>query len=311
MTDFQLQMAPIQGCTEAGYRNLFSQYFGGVDAYFTPFLRVEHGEVRRRNLRDIEPEANATPRLIPQLLASTKDEASHLLAEVLKRGYTEVDINLGCPFPMLAKHHKGSGLLPYPDEVAQLLQIVVEHPEVNFSVKMRLGYERPDECLALLPTLNALPLRQIAVHARVGVQQYKGVCNRPAFKTFAAECKHPLVYNGDLCTVADIDAVRAEFPTLAGVMLGRGLLARPWLAAEYRSGETFSPECGKEQLRRFHTELLSYYEQRLEGGEKQLLQKMKEQWTYLLPEADRKLHKQIHKAQTIAAYTQAVHRILH
>ncbi len=311
MTDFQLQMAPIQGCTEAGYRNLFAQYFGGVDAYFTPFLRVEHGEVRRRNLRDIEPETNATPCLIPQLLASTKAEASQLLTEILKRGYTKVDINLGCPFPMLAKHHKGSGLLPYPDEVAQLLQLVEEYPEVSFSVKMRLGYERPDECLALLPTLNALPLRQIAVHARVGAQQYKGICNRTAFKDFAEECKHPLIYNGDLCKVDDIDAVRAECPGLAGVMLGRGLLAHPWLAAEYRSGETYSLERGKELLRRFHTELLSYYEQRLEGGEKQLLQKMKEQWTYLLPEADRKLHKQIHKAQTIAAYTQAVHRILH
>lgn len=91
-----------------------------------------------------------------------------------EKGYKEVDINMGCPFPMLAKRHNGSGILPFPEEVEKLLEITQRYPEISFSVKMRLGWENAEECLKLAPILNVYPLKHITMHPRLGKQQYKG-----------------------------------------------------------------------------------------------------------------------------------------
>ena len=93
-------------------------------------------------------------------------------------------------------------------------------------------------------------------------------------------------------------------------MLGRGLLASPWMAAEYRAGKAWDEAERYARMRLFHAGLFDHYAQTLEGGEKQLLMKMKTFWEYLLPDADRKLHKKIHKAQKTADYTDAVFHLL-
>ena len=113
-------------------------------------------------------------KVIPQLIASSAEKAEVILSLFIEKGYREADINLGCPFPLLARRHNGSGILPYPEEVKALLSIVTRYPQISFSVKMRLGWEQPDECLALAPILNDLPLRQITMHPRLGKQGYKG-----------------------------------------------------------------------------------------------------------------------------------------
>lgn len=215
--------------------------FGGIDAYYTPFVRMEKGEFRNKDVREIASENNTVSRLIPQLIASTPAELERLAGLFIEKGYKEADINMGCPFPLMTGKHKGSGILPYPAEVEALLKELVHYPELGFSVKMRLGWECADEWRPLLPLLNAAPLRRIVLHPRIGKQQYKGEVDLAAFTAFYEECAHPLVYNGDLLTVEDIRKVDEEFPRLEGVMLGRGLLANPALAWEYANGTVFPP----------------------------------------------------------------------
>lgn len=301
-----IHFAPLQGFTDAPYRNAHETVFGGVETYYTPFVRLEKGEsFRNKELREIERENNTVHHLIPQLIAATPDEMRKIVTLFREKGHTEADINLGCPFPMLVRRHKGSGILPYPKEVEELLNTILEFPDMQFSVKMRLGLENPEECLALLPVLNNLPLRQIALHARVGKQQYKGDTNWNAFEAFYHNCKHPLLYNGDIATIEDIDRLMNRFPDLSGVMIGRGLLANPALASEYLKGEKLSREEMHEKVRTFHTLLLSYYEAHLQGND-QLVTKMKSIWEYLLPDMDRKLKKKIHKSTKIEVYRSAV-----
>ena len=143
-----------------------------------------------------------------------------------------------------------------------------------------------------------------------GRQQYKGVCDREAFLRFARECRHPVVYNGDVTVVEELDELRQGMPFLEGVMMGRGLLAAPWVATEYREGVAWSMERKMSSLRALHADLLDHYARTLEGGEKQLLTKMKAFWEYIYPEGDRKCRKKIHKAQKVADYTQAVFQLL-
>ena len=162
-----IHFAPLQGYTDVFYRNAHAACFGGIDTYYTPFVRLEKGGFRHRDVRGIEPGNNQVPHLIPQLIAPSFDKADKILSLFIEKGYKEVDINMGCPFPMLAKRHNGSGILPYPEEVQALLSLLItEYPQISFSIKMRLGWEDPKECLKLAPIINELPLRQVVMHPR-------------------------------------------------------------------------------------------------------------------------------------------------
>lgn len=297
--------APLQGLTEAPWRNAHQELFGGIDAYYTPFVRIERGEFRNKDVRDITPENNSVSRLVPQLIASAPAELARLVELFMEKGYREADINMGCPFPLIAGKHKGSGILPYPQEVKALLDELAHYPEMQFSVKMRLGWESADEWRALLPLLNAAPLQRITLHPRIGKQQYKGEVDRESFAAFYRECGHPLVYNGDVLAVEDIRQLEESFPHLEGVMLGRGLLANPALAMEYKEGVSPAQEVLYNKVGILHARLFEYYEAHLQG-EAQLLSKMKPYWEYLLPDMDRKIKKAIKKAMRVDKYLSAV-----
>lgn len=306
-----IHFAPLQGYTDAIYRSAHARIFGGIDSYYTPFVRLEHGDFRRKDVRELDADNNRGVNLTPQLIASTPEKILRILALFIEKGYKNVDINLGCPFPTLAKRHNGAGLLPYPDEVKALLMAAIEaHPEIQFSVKMRLGWEDANECMALLPLLNSLPLSHITMHPRLGKQQYKGEVDLEAFQRFYAECEKPLIYNGDLLTLDDIDTISNRFPRLSGLMIGRGLLANPALAIEYQQGAPLSPKEKIEKIRLLHADVFSQYGNLLEGGDLQLLTKMRTFWEYLLPDGDRKTKKVIHKTSKLSNYQAAVSNLL-
>ena len=263
-----IHFAPLQGYTDAVYRLAHARIFGGIDTYYSPFVRVEHGEIRRKDARDISSKNNREGiHLIPQLIASQPDKLEQIITLFIENNYQEADINLGCPFPVLAKRHNGAGMLPYPDEVKDLLTAAIEkYPQIHFSVKLRLGWENAEECLALLPLFNALPLTHIILHPRLGKQQYKGEVDLSGFEAFYNGCEKPLLYNGDLHTVEDIQTITERFPKLAGVVIGRGLLANPALAWEYRQGKKLSPDEIIEKVGQLHAEVYSTYEELLQGG---------------------------------------------
>lgn len=301
-----IHFAPLQGYTEAIYRNAHAACFGGVDTYYTPFIRLEKGNFRHKDVRDLGAEKNRVPHLVPQLIAPTKEKAETILALFIEKGYQETDINLGCPFPLLAKRHNGSGMLPYPEEVKSLLELVPQYPQISFSVKMRLGWEDLQECGKVVDLLNEIPLRQVTMHPRLGKQQYKGEVDLEGFTAFFDACKHPVVYNGDMTSLEDIQRITERFPKLAGIMIGRGLLARPALALEYKENRVLSNEEYMSKLKTLHLTVMNEYTEQLQGGDMQLVTKMKDFWEYLMPEADRKFAKAIHKSTSLNKYQQAV-----
>ena len=83
MERLKIYMAPLQGLTEAPYRNAFEKHFGGVDVYYTPFIRWELGGLRRKDVRDLHPDANKVGHLVPQIIAASAEEAEQILAQVV------------------------------------------------------------------------------------------------------------------------------------------------------------------------------------------------------------------------------------
>ena len=301
--------APLQGFTEAVWRNVHCEVFGGIDGYYTPFLRYEHGEIRSKDVRDIERKNNTVVNLVPQIIAATPDEMRPLMELLANEGYDCVDINMGCSFPLQMRKKHGAGLLPYPGMVAAVLKATADYPEIKFSVKMRLGCESKDEWRALLPIFNDTPLEHITMHPRLGVEQYKKPVDIESFAEFYLACNHPVVYNGDLLTMDDILRVEKEFPGLKGIMLGRGLLANPALGIEYRNGRVMTDGEFCVLVQRMHDAMFRELSPRLQGNT-QFLTKMKPYWEYLLPTLPKRLRKPILKATTTEKYQVAVANVL-
>lgn len=305
-----IYFAPLQGYTDAIYRNTFDEIFGHITQYYTPFIRLEKGEVRLRDLKDIAPGNNTVAHLIPQLIGKDHDQMAAICRKIQESGYNQIDINMGCPFPLITKKHKGAGILPYPDQVKSYLSAIAEFPDITFSIKMRLGMVEPSESIRLLPLLNQLPLSHITLHPRVGKQQYKGSTDMGSFALFMEQCQMPIVYNGDLRTVEQIRQVVARFPNIKAIMIGRGLLADPFLALEYQQGTIVPLEQKREKLEQFHSLLFERYAERLEGGDHQILSKLQVHWDYLLPNMEKRDRKLILKSSKLTNYMAATNAAL-
>ena len=288
--------APLQGVTDNVWRMAQHSVFGGVDAYYAPFMRVERGEVRRKDLRDVEPDRNAGITLIPQILACQPDHALMMVDALKQRGYSRIDVNLGCPFPPIALHRKGSGMLAYPELAEALFTALAAVDGVEYSVKMRLGWDQPDQWRDIMPLMDILKPVNIAVHPRIGKQQYKGDLDIGQFEALMAASPWPIVYNGGLRTVEDIEAVVSRYPNLAAVMVGSGLAANPGM---------FAPDATPDDYRRFHDLLVDGYTDQLNGGEAQLVRHLQDIWQTFLPGTGHKLFKAIRKSRTLDQYQTA------
>ena len=317
----QVLFAPLQGYTTGIYRKAHAEIFGGVDAYYAPFLRMENGHPRERDLRDLDcdidgdsgsgRDLSAGAKTVPQIIANSVDEFRTLADAIVQKGFTEIDFNMGCPFPMQVSRHRGAGLLSDAQTVKAIMDEIARltaNGSVKFSVKMRLGQDSPDEAFALLPILNDAPLAHITLHPRLGRQQYKGAIDFTAFVRFYEECRHPLVYNGDITSVGQIRKMESAYPKLAGIMIGRGLLARPSLAAEYKAAADASTISERDLLGKIlemHGRLYEHARSTYQG-DSQILSHIKSFWEYLEPSIPKKAFKKIKKAGNLGEYDAAV-----
>ena len=303
-----IHFAPLQGYTDDAYRRIHHNLIGGIETYYTPFIRMEGGGLRSKEVRDIRPEYNEGVPVVPQIIMKSLKEFEYLTSEVAQRGYTRIDLNMGCPFPMQAKHGRGAGLLAQTDIIRTIAQAIETRPNLRFSVKMRLGWEDKDEWRPVLEVLNTLPLTHITLHPRIGTQQYKGEVDMESFRAFYEACRHPLVYNGDIHTLDDIRSLEEAYPRLAGVMIGRGLLARPSLAIEYATEQEWSDEKQRKLLTDIHQALMEHW-QPLMNSDAQLLNKLRTFWEYAEEVVGRKVYKKLMKSGSLKNYLSAVSEV--
>ena len=111
MSDFKIFAAPLQGYTEAAWRGFHARLTGCIDEYFTPFLRIEKGEMRRRDLRDLTSQLNEGAKITPQIIFGSIDEFRQLTSTLSQLGFDRIDINMGCPFPPQVHHGRGAGMI--------------------------------------------------------------------------------------------------------------------------------------------------------------------------------------------------------
>ena len=301
-------MAPLRGITDVVYRSTYADHFDGVDLAVAPFITTHAGRrIKPAHVRDLRPEDNRGMPTIPQILTKSAEDFVHLAHTLFDLGYATINLNCGCPFPQVANKGRGSGLLCLPAELDRLLDTVLAQIPNRLSIKTRLGRRHVDEIRAIMPIYNRYPLASVIVHPRTGIQMYDGKPDLAAFAWCLAQCRHPIVYNGDITDVASFEALTQRFEGVAGWMIGRGLLADPFLPGRLKSRQPLDAADKTKRFRRFHDDLFIRYQDRL-SGPGHLLDRMKGLWKYFAQgfKNNEAARKRLFKSRTIGQYWEAV-----
>ena len=312
MSDITLLSSPLQGFTDFRFRNAFHQYFGGINTFYAPYIRL-NGKLIIKNSyqKDLQPENNTTLEVIPQVMTGNADEFIFVVKYIQDLGYKELNWNLGCPYPMVTKQGMGSGLICNPDKINEILDRAHSETDVVVSMKMRMGYEHAKEILEVFPILDKYPLKNIAIHARIGKQLYKGGVDLDAFQRCVESTRNKLYYNGDITSVAKLKEMHQRFPTIDHFMIGRGLIADSFLPSMIKSDTTEYPKDRWKIFSEFHDTIYRQYDEAL-SGPTPIKMKMQGFWEYFSQSFSnpQKTFKKIKKANNPRAYQQAVREIL-
>jgi tRNA-dihydrouridine synthase len=307
-----IHSAPLQGFTDFRFRNAFQQFFDGIDQYIAPYIRInEKREIKPAYERDILPANNRSIGLIPQIITKDSDEFLFVAKHVRQLGYNELNWNLGCPYPMVAKKGMGSGLLSMPDKIDEILERVSSEIDILVSVKMRLGDASSQEIFQVLPVLEKYRLSNITIHPRIGKQIYKGSVDLDTFEECLRRTSHKIIYNGNITSLRDYRELKERFPAINNWMIGRGIIADPFLPAMIKADNPVYPEIRYEVLSSFHDALFASYEEAL-SGPKHLLMKMYSFWEFFIqsfPHSTKGL-KKIKRAQNLIVYREEVQEII-
>ena len=299
-----LLSSPLQGFTDFRFRNAFHKYFGGIDCFYAPYIRLNGKlDIKPGYQRDLLPENNDVSELIPQIMTNSAEEFLYVAKYVESLGYQELNWNLGCPYPMVTKRGMGSGLICQPEKIDEILEKVHNESDIKVSMKMRMGYENATEILETFPILEKYPLKNIAIHARIGKQLYKGGVDLESFQNCLDTSKQLIYYNGDITTTEAFNSLKTRFPSINHWMIGRGLIADPFLPLMIKENRLNYPPDKQERFSNFHSVLFDNYASAL-SGKSHVLTKMTSFWEYWagLFENPHKTYKIIKKSKSIDVY---------
>jgi tRNA-dihydrouridine synthase len=290
--------------TGSGYRNIYARHFGQIDAYYAPFIATsEMKKIGCSLFKDLLPEHNDTSvHLVPQLLGNDGNQFKEFAHAISDMGYNEVNWNIGCPFRVVVKKKKGSGILPHTHMIKRFLDKACSDDNYTITVKMRLGLDNLEDGIDVMKVLNEYPLKGVIIHARTGKQMYTGHVDIIGFGILAGMCKHEVTYNGDILTKNDFYSISLQFPSIKNFMLGRGVLIDPFLPSDIKGKSSlFIDRTSK--IQQFHNDIFDYYQKTL-YGERHLCDKMKEFWYYMHIHLDKdnKFMKKIKKCKNKNEY---------
>ncbi|MBQ9473214.1 MAG: tRNA-dihydrouridine synthase family protein [Bacteroidales bacterium] len=305
-------LAPMQGLTELLFRRAYQRTFpGAIRQAVAPFISLTAGNpshTASKAMLDVEPRHNeGSIPVVPQILGNDPQQMLALADILAGMGYREVNWNIGCPMRRIAAKQRGSGILPHPDRIGAILDAVCGHMPLQLSVKMRLGHQSPDDIFKIIPLLNSHPLASVTIHPRTGKQLYSGHPDIERFAQALPLIEHPVVYNGDITTLAQYRTITSRFNTVSDIMIGRGILLNPTLSLQIDAGEPLPDDIRLQLSHKFLDNLISDILQQPMHDESKL-RKIKEYWALVhhsidLPELSAR---QLLRINTLPDLTKAI-----
>ncbi len=240
-----LYLAPMQDVTDLPFLEVLSRY-GGADMYVTEYFRV-HGDARPDKwiLRSIDENPTGRP-ILAQMIGQDIDALARMAKELLRHPVAGIDLNLGCPAPVVCRKEAGGGLLRNLTKVDLILGRLRETIPGRFTVKTRVGYEDAGEFPRILDIFRRHAIDALVIHGRTVQERYATPVHPGCVKLAVETLPCPVIANGNVVDVptglAYLQQSRA-----AGLMLGRGAIRNPWLFDQLRAAfsgrEGPSPSC--------------------------------------------------------------------
>lgn len=222
-----LALAPMQDVTDLEFWRLISRY-GGADVYYTEYFRVyETSRLDKHILRSLTENPTGRPAIaqlignhIPALVRSAKELAQYPIVAV--------DLNLGCPAPVVYRKCAGGGLLRDLPLVDSILGALRDAIPGRFTVKTRIGFDDERTIDSLLPIFARHSLDLVTVHGRTVKQMYRDGVRYDLIARAASALPCPVIANGNISSPTVAAEVLAQ-TNCRGLMIGRGAVRNPWL----------------------------------------------------------------------------------
>jgi len=303
-----LMLAPMQGLTNRALRSLFVKWVR-PDVVCTEFMRVNPVAAKKRlapgDLREISPSEGGVP-LVVQLIGHGREALVSAAQAAQDAGAVHINLNMGCPYGRMTSGLTGGGMLKRPELLEEIIMALREAITGTFSVKLRAGYEDPEQVFSLLPLFEAANLDFLVLHPRTVRQAYNGFADHGITGEVVKRTSIPVITNGDIRSSAAGLRILKETGA-AGLMLGRGGIGEPMLFERLRGRASAEPDCQERRamLRRYLSDLLPLYSD-LFCGDSQVLGKIKGVVANVVdPGLDREL-KQLTRAKTLSLFREAL-----
>lgn len=244
-----LALAPMQDVTDAPFWHLMHRY-GGADVYWTEYIRV-HGVSRpdKPIVQSIEQNATGKP-VIVQMIGNDIPALIRIAKELQHLPVAAIDLNLGCPAPIVYRKCAGGGLLREPQRIDAILGALRDAVNIKFTVKTRVGFADIREFDTLLPIFAKHSIDLLTVHARTVMQMYRLPVHYDLIRQAAETMPCPVIANGHVYSAAQAQELLNQTKT-RGLMIGRGVIRSPWLFDQIRQqlrGELVTFPIGRDVL---------------------------------------------------------------
>jgi tRNA-dihydrouridine synthase len=234
-----LALAPMQDVTDLPFWKLMAAY-GGADIYVTEYFRVyATSSLNRHILKSVTENPTGRPVIaqmigndIPSLVRTARDLQEHPVAAV--------DLNLGCPAPVVYRKCAGGGLLREPKRVDAILGALRNAVRIKFTVKTRIGFDSGEVFDELLPVFAKHSIDMLAVHGRTVREMYRSEVHYEYIARAVAEMPCPVLANGNVYSARKADEV-LKTTGARGLMIGRGAIRNPWLFRQIRQHQRGEP----------------------------------------------------------------------
>ena len=300
-----LALAPMQDVTDGAFWNLMARY-GGPDIYWTEYFRVHAvSQPEKWIIESIEQNDTGRP-VVAQMIGNDIPALVRTAKALQRLPVAAIDLNLGCPAPIVYKKCAGGGLLREPQRIDSILGALREAVSIKFTVKTRVGFASPDEFDTLLPIFAKHSIDLLTVHARTVAQMYRLPVHYDLIRRAAEAMPCPVIANGHVYSADQALEVLATTKT-RGLMIGRGAIRSPWLFDQIRQrqrGESVTCPSGRDVID--YIQALWESQANFDAPEKTQVERMKKFMNYLgegVGTDGQFLHR-IRRAQTRAEFFQ-------
>ena len=234
-----LALAPMQGVTDLPFLRLIAGY-GGADVYVTEYFRVyATSHLDKHILKSVTENPTGRP-VVAQMIGNDIPALVRTARELQQYPVAAVDLNLGCPAPVVYRKGAGGGLLREPKRVEAILGALRDTVKIRFTVKTRIGFDSAEVFDELLPIFAKHALDLLTVHARTVKEMYRSEVHYDFIARAVAALRCPVLANGNVYSAQKAAEV-LQVTGARGLMIGRGVIRNPWLFRQIREHQRGEP----------------------------------------------------------------------